>query len=253
MNYWEIVDIVRFFKVSLFILTLIKTLACLYFFVSLLCPSIVCANDVDKRIAFIQGELDYASKYSHFWQEGWVAASAVATALSFYEYKMSDDAGKRYDGLIYGVLGAASLQANIREPLLTHRYAQQLSNMPQSSVNEALLKLARAEEMMTLAAQREMSERSGASRMRSLSLNLLASLLIAYDDKRPKQAVRNFILYSLAAEVKTFTTPLAMTSAKQRYDAGDYISSPDLRRLSFMERISLSAPNGRQLQLEMKF
>lgn len=232
---------------------LIKTLASLYLFVSLLCSSIAWANDVDKRIAFIQGELDYASQYSRFWQEGWVTASAVATALSFYEYKTSDDAGKRYDGLVYGVLGVASLQSNIREPLLTHRYAQQLSSMPQNSADEALLKLARAEEMMTLAAQREISERSGVSRMRSLSLNLLASLLIAYDDNRPKQALSNFILYSLASETKTFTTPVTMTFAKQRYDAGDYLSPPSRRHLSFMERVSLSAPNGKQLQLEMKF
>lgn len=216
-------------------------------------PAFAKDSDVEARIAFIQNELDYASKYSQFWQAGWTGSAAVATGISLYEYEKSDDPDKRYDGLIYGTLGLASLQKNIRAPLLTHKYAQQLSLMPQNEANLALLKLARAEEMMTLAAQRELTERSGASRLRALSLNLMASLLIAYDDDRPKEAVANFALYALASEVKTYTTPVTMTFAKQRYDSGNYLTPPSHRKLSFKERFSLSTPKGRQLQLEMKF
>lgn len=211
------------------------------------------AGDVESRIAFIQNELNYGSHYSRLWQMGWVSGTVVATAKSAYEYENSDDPNKRYDGLIYSTLGLVSLQDSFSAPLLTHRYANKLSRMPQNSAGEALLKLAKAEEMMTRAAQREKEERSHESRLRTLSLNLIASLLIAYDDHRPKQAVVNFMLYSLASEAKTYTTPTTMSFAKQRYDAGHYMTPPSHRPLSFKERFSLSLPKGRQLQMEIKF
>lgn len=212
-----------------------------------------CADDVDARIAFIQNELDYASKYSRLWQNGWMTATGLATASSFYEYEANDTPDKRYDGLVYSVLGVISLQKTIRSPLRSHQYAKQLRVMPQNNLDESLWKLAEAEKMMALAASREIEERSVQSRFKAVSLNLVASLLIAYDDDRPKQALTNFALYALATEVKTYTTPVTMTFAKQRYDAGNYLTPPSRRKLTFKERLSLSMPKGRQIQLEMKF
>ena len=178
----------------------------------------------EQKIQFIQQQFDQSSQHSRYWQNGWLGffwGTAVVQALgaSSAEKDEKDDEYDQTVGAVTSLLGAGDMLLN---PMQTHKFSQQLSEMPQQTNQQLDAKLAQAENWFAMAAEREMYEKSWTNHLVSAAINALAGAAIALDDNRESDGWITFATGTLVSEVKIWSAPDDLFSAQLRYQSGNY-------------------------------
>ncbi|UXD86598.1 hypothetical protein [Thalassolituus hydrocarboniclasticus] len=177
--------------------------------------------DDQAKLAFLQQQFDNSSDHSRLWQQGWLGLFGGVAALNGIAYTQTEGEHNKYDravGFTTSFLGAADMLLN---PMKTHRFADDLKAMPEPDDSTRQAKLARAEQWLNAAAEREAYEQSLLNHVLAGLVNGLAGLAVAYDDKRPADGWMTFASGMIASEVKIYTAPQTMTAAREQYRNGN--------------------------------
>lgn len=205
-------------------------------------------KQTDKKLQFIQQALDDEYNHSLIWQVGWTTVLGASTAMNIIGHrKEGQEPDKKYDhgvGIITSGLGFIDMFIT---PLRGYRYADRLEGMPQQTADEKSLKLAKAEQWLEKAAQRQREKRNWQAHASSALVNGLGAAAIAFDDNRPKDALIFFATGMIASEIKIFTAPNDLTDALNNY-RNDYVAKT-YRQKNYWELSS----NGSNLNLSYHF
>lgn len=205
-------------------------------------------TQTDKKIQFIQQSLDDEYTHSFAWQVGWTTVIGASTALNIIGHrKEGQKPDKKYDhgvGIITSGLGFIDMFIT---PVLGYRYSDKLEELPQQTADEKSLKLAKAEQWLEKAAQRQREKRNWQAHASSALVNGLGAAAIAFDDKRPKDALIFFATGMIASEIKIFTAPNNLTDALNNY-RNNYVAKT-YRQKNYWELSS----NGSNLNLSYHF
>lgn len=191
-----------------------------------LSPSIVHAENTETKTDFIQQQLSQQADHSWTWQWGWfgfLGGTAVAQAVGSQVID-EEERDMRYDmrvGAVKSFLGATDMLLN---PMKTHRFAEELANMPTETAEQKEEKLAAAEKFLEEAAKREAYEQSWVNHTLSGVVNLAGGALIAFDDDRPAAGLLDFAVGMLTSEIKIYTAPDTLNQTLAAYKRGDYES-----------------------------
>lgn len=208
------------------------------FIVSLVCLSSAVADDANdnlKKIHFVQQHFDQQSGHTELWQNGWFGLFASVATLQGIAYSQTENEPRLTDrkvGFTTSFLGAADLLLN---PMKTHRYAQQLRDMPEDTPQQQQRKASQAQAWLEAVAEREAYEQSWVNHLLSGVVNGLAGAVVANEGNRTAQGVATFVSGMVASELKIYTAPQQSVGALQRLRQGDYRSAakPVPRRWQF--------------------
>ncbi len=204
------------------------------------------ANDDDDRILFIQDRMEAGSERSSFWQRGSTVMfvfgvfSGISTYRNTIAEKSSTFAARKYDGKISGIKATLALANQLKRPLKTHHYAKRLAQIPSETQEQKVKKLAVAERMLQLSAQREAQIKSRKSHISGIVVNLLAAYAIAESDSRQGRggdptpnrsnyddAINHFLAGVAVSEFKIWSAPDDATRAWNMYRSGNYYMDND--------------------------
>lgn len=199
-------------------ITLIYGLVCSFWFSAYTHAQAPVADNTSAKLAFIQQSLDDEYTHSYLWQNGWTLLYTASIAMEFVGWrKENPGTAKKYDHGVGLITSTLALSGMFTEPMLTHRYATKLEEMPEASDAEKAQKLKMAEKWLEEAAARERHERSWAPQIGSIIVSALAGGAIALDDNRPKDGLISFAVSMLWTEIKVLSSPNNLTDALEKY------------------------------------
>ena len=180
------------------------------------------SNDDQQAINYIQQQLNDSQDHSEYWQWGWSSFFITTLSAQVIGSRIIENEEVRYRMRVGSITNSAGVAAILLNPMRTHLYAEELSDLAESSSEQLARKRASAEYYLAAAAQREREEQSWVNHLLAGVVNSLASLTIAYDGKQPSDAWLAFATSMAVSEFKIYTAPQAMIKAEQDYNSGDY-------------------------------
>ena len=173
---------------------------------------------IGERIQTIQLILNQGKPNANRWWYGWLAGYSAATVGQGGVYFLSEDKSTRQDM----VLGAATTFLGAVGQLLTPRvpgYAPgRLAQIPDSTPEERLRKLYKAEELLKASALTEKAGRSWKVHALTGAVNLSSGLITWLVFKRTVWAgVGNFALNTAITEAQIWTQPTRTIKDYQNY------------------------------------
>lgn len=188
--------------------------------------SIICSyahsNDDQYAIDYIQQQLNISQDHSELWQWGWTGFFLTTLTAQVVGSQIVDDEKIRYRMSVGSISNSAGLAAILFNPMKTHRYAEELSNLEGNNSEQLADKRAAAEHYLAAAAHREREEQSWINHLLAGAVNSIASLTIAYDGKQPSDAWLAFATGMAVSELKIVTAPQALIQAEQDYNSGNF-------------------------------
>lgn len=175
-------------------------------------------TNISERIQTIQKMLDSSKKRVDLWNYGWLGAYSAATVGQGVAYFSSNDLITKQDmalGAGTTLLGAVFQLMN---PLNTRKSANELSQMPDSTSDEKILKLMAAEEYIRNISQKELDGRSWKIHTLNTAVNLGSGLITWLGYKRSVwDGVANFLLNSAVTEIQIWTQPTRSAKDYKNY------------------------------------
>jgi hypothetical protein len=173
---------------------------------------------VMERIQCIRNILNQGKANANLWWYGWLTGYSAATAGQGVLYFLSDDTGTKQDmalGASTTLLGAIG---QLLMPLDPGSKADAFSDISESTPEDRLAKLSRAEELLEAIAIREKDGRSWKAHALSGAVNLSSGLITWIGFKRSVWAgIGNFAINSVITEAQIWTQPTRTMKDYQSY------------------------------------
>lgn len=163
------------------------------------------ADEVDRRLAFVQERLDRGRRHATFWQYGWLLVNAGGmTAASVQAAGSSgDDQAYAIIGASKGAIGTVYLLA---QPLPGRSGAEPIRAMPADTEADRAAQLVAAEELLYAAAARSEQRASWPMHAGNVAINLIGGIiLLARGDAG--LAALSFGVDAAVGEVQIWTQP----------------------------------------------
>jgi surface antigen len=175
-----------------------------------------------QKTEFIQQHFNQETDHASMWQNGWFGLFAGVASLQGIAYTQTENEPNLTDravGFTTSFLGAADLLLN---PLKTHKYAEQLAAMPDSTPEQQAAKLKQAEQWLAAIAEREAYEQSWVNHVLSGLVNGIAGAVVANEGNRTADGLFTFLSGTLVSELKIYTAPQNTGSVLAQYRNGNY-------------------------------
>jgi len=212
-------------------------------------------EQVKERLGFIENALDKGQPRARTWFYGWLGAYSVGTAVQWglsrahwNDLKPADDSpdapmvhdrGFAQDMLVGGGTTALGVIGLLIDPFLPAQGARKLKPLPESTPDERLAKLARAEEILRQCAERERAGQGFATHLLNIGVNAAAGIVTAAAFKRPwTDGLLTFAAGEAVSLVNIYTQPRRAIHDWQNYEVrlkgrpGDVVPEPTERRWS---------------------
>jgi len=199
-------------------------------------------GDAVERIEYIQRALDEGDFRATLWWWSWLGIYGVSTGASFYTAATTTNGGTKVIQNVYGVQSALGMAGILASRFASIYGAGELRAMPSGTADERAARLARAEGLLSSAAEDEEFGRSWISHALSAAVNGGGALVIwkGYDErlrnngKKPgKEALTCFVLGMAVSEIQIFTQPTRAiddwSAYRSRYRRASREDDPDLR------------------------
>lgn len=165
-------------------------------------------TSIDERIQTIEQMLGASHKSASLWNNTWLYGYSAATVIQGVVSIGTRETTLRQD-MVLGAgttfLGAAF---QLLSPLDVGSRADVLSQMPDSTVEEKILKLQLAEEILQKISKREKDGRSLQIRGLNTAVNLSSGLITWLGFKRSfRDGVVNFLINTVISETQIWTQP----------------------------------------------
>jgi hypothetical protein len=184
----------------------------------LVAQEVISDSLVHERIEYIQQVLNKSKVGVNHWWYGWLGLYSVATVGQGAVYLLSNDVRTKQDmslGAGTTVLGAA---LQVLTPLNTGRNATSLAKLPESTTEEKLTKLAKAEELFKSDALTEKAGRSWQIHALNEAVNLGSGLITWLAYKRSVwDGLTCFLMNSAITETQIWTQPTRTLKDYQNY------------------------------------
>lgn len=173
---------------------------------------------VRERIQCIQGMLEQDQKNTNLWWYGWLAGYSAATAGQGAVWFLSGDAGTRQDMVLGAATTFLAAAGQLIAPLNPGRKADLLLEIPESTPEERLKKLAAAEEYLKKIAFTEKNGKSWKNHALYGAVNLSSGLITWIGFKRSVWAgIGNFAMNTVISEVQIWTQPTRSLTNYRNY------------------------------------
>ncbi|MBP1677088.1 MAG: hypothetical protein H6Q20_1647 [Bacteroidetes bacterium] len=178
----------------------------------------VADSALDKRIDYIQQALEQVAPTVSCWWYGWLGAYSAATGVQAAIGFTTDNKVLKQDMLLGSVttLLGAGLQA--LTPMNTGSAAKQITQLPDSTPEQKIYKLQKAEELFEAAARTEKNGRSWKIHALNSAVNLGSGLVTWLGYKRSVwDGVSNFLINSAISELQIWTQPTRTLRNYRKY------------------------------------
>jgi hypothetical protein len=195
-------------------------------------------EQVQQRLAFITKSLQDGQPAARRWWYGWIAgytagavAGGVLAASHWHDSKMEGPETvpdrEFAEGMLVGgatfVLGVGSL---LLDPFTPATAAKKLQGLPETTPQDRLAKLQRAEELLRKSAKREKSGRSLTTHLLNAGANAAAAVVVkAGFHQSWGSAVVTFVSGEAVSLLNIFTQPTRAVRDLKKYEAGSIASS----------------------------
>ncbi len=184
--------------------------------------------EVTHRLAFIESALDAGRPAANLWWYGWMAGYGAATIGQLAIYSSTDNEKEKQDMLVGAVTTAFGAAGQVAFPLEAGRLSARLKQLPETTSEMRLAKLAAAEEFLRTSAAQERLGRSWQPHVLAAAVNLGAGLVIwRHYDRPARDGLITFAIGQLVSEVQIFTQPM-----RAAHDLREYESRTDFQRTS---------------------
>lgn len=164
---------------------------------------------IKEKIYFIQSKLNDAKFNADLWNYGWIAAYSVSTITEGVIWAISDEQDVKQDMILGSATCALGAAFQLISPLKIGEKARYLSQLPENTYEERLLKLSIAEDLLKSAAIKEKSGRSWKIHALTGAVNIGSGLVTYYAFKRDIWAgIGNFALNTLITEAQIWSQPI---------------------------------------------
>lgn len=175
-------------------------------------------TSIDERIQTIEQMLGASRKSASLWNNTWLYGYSAATVVQGAVSIGAREKSLRQDmalGAGTTLLGAAF---QMLSPLDIGSSADVLSQMPDSTVEEKILKLQLAEETLQKISKREKDGRSWQIHGLNTAVNLSSGLITWLGFKRSfRDGVVNFLINTVITETQIWTQPTRVTGDYRQY------------------------------------
>jgi hypothetical protein len=137
------------------------------------------AEDMDRRLAFIEERLNAGRSSARLWQHGWSGFFAANTALHGYLAIRSDNADNEAAYTVGALKSAAGLAMMLLRPLPAVKGADPLQAMPAGTPEQKAARLQAAEKLLRANADRAEERTSWVRSLAAIAVHLVGSTAIA--------------------------------------------------------------------------
>jgi hypothetical protein len=163
---------------------------------------------VRERIAVIQNMLDQGKKNANLWWYGWLAGYGAATVAQGVVCLSSDKLATRQDMALGALTTLLGMGGQIISPMVPGYAPGRLSEIPQGTPEENIMKLREAEKLLEESAIREMDGRSWKIHVLDGAVNIGCGFIVWFGFKRTfLDGVENVALNTAICEAQIFTQP----------------------------------------------
>jgi hypothetical protein len=191
-------------------------------------------RQVTERLAFIASALEAGQPRARTWLYGWLGAYSAGAAtmgvLAAANWTPSDvetagllpvDNSFAQDMLVGGGTFALGVVGLAIDPFTPATAAKKLRALPETSPEERLAKLARAEELLRACARRERSGRGLVTHLLNAGVNAAAGVVtVAAFDRPAGDGLLTFAIGEAVSLLNIFTQPMRAARDLKRYEAG---------------------------------
>jgi hypothetical protein len=161
-----------------------------------------------ERIHGIQNSMNHNEVNTKRWWYGWLTGYSATTVVQGAIGFLSDSKTTRQDMGLGAITTSIGAIGQFITPIVPENKADSLSRFPEISLQNKLVKLHRAEEMLKEAALKEKEARTWQIHAISGAVNLSSGLITWLGFKRTVwDGVTNFALNTLVSEVQIWSTP----------------------------------------------
>jgi hypothetical protein len=155
---------------------------------------------------------------SDWWWTGWLAGYGVATVAQGAVGLTTDDPDTREDMALGAATTLLGVLGQVVSPMVSSSAPARFSEMRESTPEERLLKLTRAEDLLKRCAGREREGRSWKMHALTGAVNLTGGLVVWLGFKRTAgEGALNFALNTLVTEAQIWTQPVRAVRDKEAY------------------------------------
>jgi hypothetical protein len=180
-------------------------------------------DQVKERLGFITDALRSGQGRAGTWWYGWIGAySAGAVAggvLAATEWNSDRDLAE--DMLVDGATFALGVVGLVMDPFVPATAAKKLGRLPETTPDERLAKLRRAEELLRECARCERKGRGWGTHLLNIGANAAAGVVSAAAFNRPwTDGLITFATGEAVSLLNIFTQPMKATRDLKKYEAG---------------------------------
>lgn len=183
---------------------------------------------ISERLQYIKNTLEKDKLNTKRWWYAWFTTYGVATFGQTAVYFISDDKSLQQDMLLGAATTLLGAAGQFISPLDPRNETAHFNSMPELTVDQKLLKLDIAEELLVEWAKREKEARNWQNHALTGAVNLGGGLITWLGFKRSIWAgLGNFALNTVITETQIWTQP---TLAKRNYEkyCQNYLNSDEM-------------------------
>lgn len=189
-------------------------------------------TQIEKRIQIIEKMLSYSKTNINTWNYGWLSAYSGATVVQGVIAVGTKDLSTRQDMILGAgttLLGAGFQALN---QINTSKDAETLLTLSDSTLEQKIEKLKKAEALLEKNAKKEIAGRSLQTHALNTAVNFGSGLIIWLGFKRSVwDGVTNFLINSAVTELQIWTQP-TRTARDYKYYVKKYIEGDESAKLN---------------------
>jgi hypothetical protein len=191
-------------------------------------------RDVSDRLGFVETSLRTGQSAARLWAYGWIGTYSAATAVQWslagahWNDKKWDnsapvprqvrDRGLAEDMLVGGATTALGVGGFLIDPFLPATALNRFRRLADTTPEDRRIKLAKAEELLRLCAERERRGRGRTTHLLNIGVNAVAGIVTAAAFHRPvKDGLMTFVIGEAVSLINIFTQPRKAIRAWHNY------------------------------------
>lgn len=136
-------------------------------------------EDMERRLAFIEGRLNEGRNSARYWQYGWSGFFAASAAVQGYAAIDTDDGDDEVNYAVGAIKSAGGLTLMLLRPLPAVKGAAPLQDMPTNTPDQKAARLKAAGGLLNTNARRAQERKSWIRHLTGIAVNLVGSAVIA--------------------------------------------------------------------------
>jgi hypothetical protein len=183
-------------------------------------------DNIAERLKFIQHELNDEKVYATAWTGGWTAFNAGSSAYFYYAAAKTNNKASKVTNMVIGVGSTLATIGNIVTPMVSMYAPHFLDAMPETTHEQKVAKLAKAEEYLKYGSDLEKFGTSWIAQSINVATASAGAFVVGSvyrktmknAGKNPtKEAIIIFCECFASGELQILSQPMQLVSAQTRY------------------------------------